>query len=40
MSAAEIMAISTAFSSVGIEAEAGGTAVQKVILDMNAAAVN
>lgn len=32
-----IMAIATAFSSVGIEAEAWGTAVQKVLLDMNSA---
>lgn len=40
MNAAEIMAIATAFSSVGIEAEAGGTAVQKVILDMNTAVIN
>lgn len=40
MNAAEIMAIATAFSSVGIEAEAGGTAVQKVLLDMNTAVVS
>lgn len=32
-----IMAIATAFSSVGIEAEAWWTAVQKVLLDMNSA---
>lgn len=34
MSEANILAIGTALSSVGVEAEAGGTAVQKVILDM------
>lgn len=34
----QIMGIATAFSSVGIEAEAGGTAVQKVLLQMNNAA--
>lgn len=32
-----IMAIATAFSSVGIEAESWWTAVQKVLLDMNSA---
>lgn len=37
ISQANIMAIATAFSSVGIEAEAWGTAVQKVLLDMNSA---
>lgn len=31
----ELIGISTAFSSVGIEAEAGGTAVQKTILTIN-----
>ena len=35
----QVMAIATAFSSVGIEAEAGGSAVQKVLLDMNSAVV-
>jgi TP901 family phage tail tape measure protein len=35
---ANILAIGAAFSSVGIEAEAGGTAVQKALLEMNAAA--
>ena len=34
----QIMWIATAFSSVGIEAEAWGTAVQKVLLQMNNAA--
>lgn len=34
LSAAKVFAIGAAFSSVGIEAEAGGTAVQKVLLDM------
>ena len=34
----QIMGIATAFSSVGIEAEAWGTAVQKVLLQMNNAA--
>jgi TP901 family phage tail tape measure protein len=33
----ETLAIATAFASVGIEAEAGGTAVQKAFLDMNSA---
>lgn len=37
LSEAQIMAIGTAMSSVGIEAEAGGTAVQKVLNDMTAA---
>lgn len=31
----EIMGIATAFSEVGIQAEAGGTAVQRVLIDMN-----
>lgn len=34
---AEVFGISAAFSSVGIEAEAGGSAVQKVLLSMNEA---
>ena len=34
MSEAGILAIGTAFSSVGIEAEAGGTAFQKVVIEM------
>lgn len=33
----QIMGIAAAFSSVGIEAEAGGTAVQKALLAMNSA---
>ena len=37
ISQSNIMAIATAFSSVGIEAEAWWTAVQKVLLDMNSA---
>jgi TP901 family phage tail tape measure protein len=36
LTTAEIFGIAAAFSSVGIEAEAGGTAIQKVLLDMNA----
>ena len=32
---AQVLGIGTALSSVGIEAEAGGTAVQKVLLDLN-----
>lgn len=39
ISQANIMAIATAFSSVWIEAEAWGTAVQKVLLQMNNAVV-
>lgn len=35
----EIFGIGAAFSSVGVEAEAGGTAVQKVLLQMNNAVV-
>ncbi len=38
MSEASVMAIAGAFSSVGVQAEAGGTAVQKVLLDIHAAA--
>ena len=38
LSESQIMGIATAFSSVGIEAEAWGTAVQKVLLQMNNAA--
>lgn len=34
LSAADVFAIGGAFSSVGVEAEAGGTAIQKVLLDM------
>jgi TP901 family phage tail tape measure protein len=34
LSEANVLAIGTAFASVGIEAEAGGTAVQKVLLQM------
>ena len=36
---ADILAIGTAMSSVGVQAEAGGTAVQKVLLAMNEATV-
>ena len=35
LTGANVLAISAAFSSVGIEAEAGGTAVQKVLLGIN-----
>ena len=35
LTTAQIFGISTAFSSVGIEAEAGGTATQKVLLAIN-----
>lgn len=35
----DIFGIGSAMASVGIEAEAGGTAVQKVLIDMNTAAV-
>jgi hypothetical protein len=34
---ADILAVATAFTSVGAKAEAGGTAVQRVLLDMNKA---
>jgi TP901 family phage tail tape measure protein len=37
MTEAQIMAIAAAFSSVGVEAEAGGTAVQKALGAMNTA---
>lgn len=37
MTEADIMAIATAFSSVGVESERGGTAAQKAILSMNEA---
>lgn len=36
MSVSDIMGISAAFASVGMEAEAGGTAVSKLVLDMDA----
>lgn len=39
MTEPQILAIGTALSSLGVEAEAGGTAVQKVILDMVKATV-
>jgi len=39
LSQAEIMGIGTAMASVGVEAEAGGTAVQKVLLDINKATI-
>jgi TP901 family phage tail tape measure protein len=35
LSASQVFAISTALSSVGIQAESGGTAVQKALLNMN-----
>lgn len=35
LTTSDVFGIAAAFSSVGIEAEAGGTAVQKVLLDMN-----
>ena len=35
----DIFGIGSAMASVGIEAEAGGTAVQKVLIDMNTAAI-
>ena len=35
LTTSQIFAISTAFTSVGIEAEAGGTATQKVLLAIN-----
>ena len=35
MTEADIFAIGTALSSVGVQAEAGGTAVQRVLLDIN-----
>lgn len=35
---ADVLGIATAFSSAGIEAEAGGTAIQKVMLQINQAA--
>lgn len=38
MSEAEIMALATALSSVGIEAEAGGSAMSKVLINMQLAA--
>jgi TP901 family phage tail tape measure protein len=40
LTTAEVFSIGAAMSSVGIEAEAGGTAVQKVLLEMNTAVVN
>jgi len=40
MSEADLAGIAAAFASVGVSAEAGGTAVQKVILDMNTAVVS
>jgi len=40
LTAGDIAGIATAFSSLGIEAEAGGSAVQRVLLELNAAAIN
>lgn len=37
MTEAQILGIGAAFASVGVEAEAGGTAVQKALLSMNSA---
>lgn len=37
LTAADVAGIATAFTSVGIEAQAGGTAVQKVLIAMNQA---
>jgi TP901 family phage tail tape measure protein len=37
LTTADVMAIGAAMSSVGVQAEAGGTAVQKVLLSMNEA---
>lgn len=39
LTTADIFGIGAAMSSVGVQAEAGGTAVQKVLLDMNSAAI-
>lgn len=39
LSTKDIFGIGSAMASVGIEAEAGGTAVQKVLIDMNSAVV-
>jgi len=39
MTEGDVLGISAAFSSMGINAEAGGTAVQKTLLDMNTAVV-
>jgi TP901 family phage tail tape measure protein len=36
---ADVLGISAAFSSVGIQAQAGGTATSKAIIDMNTAAI-
>ncbi|MCO5181094.1 MAG: phage tail tape measure protein [Candidatus Promineofilum sp.] len=35
MTEADLAGIGAAFSSVGVQAEAGGTAVQKVLIDIN-----
>lgn len=35
LTTSEVFSIASAFSSAGIEAEAGGTAIQKVLLDLN-----
>lgn len=39
LTTANILSIATAFTSVGVQAEAGGTAVQKVLLALNKAVV-
>lgn len=39
LTTADILGIGAAFSSVGVQAEAGGTAVQKVLIKMNTAVV-
>ncbi|HXH24532.1 MAG TPA: phage tail tape measure protein [Vicinamibacterales bacterium] len=37
LSSADVAGIATAFASVGVEAEAGGTAIQKVLIDIRTA---
>jgi len=40
LSAADVAGIATAFTSVGVEAQMGGTAVQKVLIAMNQAVIS
>ncbi|MCK9494155.1 MAG: phage tail tape measure protein [Dehalococcoidia bacterium] len=40
LSVADVAGIGTAFASIGVEAEAGGTAIQKVLIEMVSAAQN
>lgn len=40
LSVGEVAGIGTAFASIGVEAEAGGTAIQKVLINMMAAVQN